>query len=59
MTKKNWMRGCFILWVLMFLYGCATTGDVRILDREIYRLNSQLSTLQKENDSLKNELKGF
>jgi len=59
MTKKDWMRGCFVLWFFMFLYGCATTEDVRILDRDIYRLNSQLSTLQKENESLKNDLTAF
>jgi len=53
------MIGCFILWFFMSLYGCATTGDVRILDSEIYRLNSQLSILQKEKDSLKNELANF
>jgi tol-pal system protein YbgF len=56
MGKKDWMRGCFILMFVMSLYGCATTEDVRILDREIYRLNSQLNTLQKEKDSLKTEV---
>ena len=33
----------------LFLWGCATTQDVRILDREINRLQSQVNTLQKEN----------
>jgi len=56
MGKIGWMRGCFILLFIMSLYGCATTEDVRILDREIYRLNSQLNTLQKEKDSLKTEV---
>ena len=59
MIQKNWMVGCFIFLFFMSLYGCATTGDVRILDNEIYRLNSQLSILQKEKDSLKNELANF
>ena len=37
-----------ILFVMgVFLWGCATTGDVRILDREINRLQSQVNTLQK------------
>jgi tol-pal system protein YbgF len=56
MGKIDWMKGCFILLFVMSLYGCATTEDVRILDREIYRLNSQLNTLQKEKDSLKTEV---
>jgi tol-pal system protein YbgF len=56
MGKIDWMRGCFILLFIMSLYGCATTEDVRILDREIHRLNSQLNTLQKEKDSLKTEV---
>ena len=30
------------------LWGCATSQDVRILDREINRLQSQVNTLQKE-----------
>jgi tol-pal system protein YbgF len=47
MTKMDWMKGCFILWMVISLYGCATTRDVRILDGEIYRLDSQLNKLQK------------
>ena len=35
------------------LWGCATQQDVRILDREINRLQSQVSVLQKENQSQK------
>ncbi|MGD0917554.1 MAG: tol-pal system protein YbgF [Thermodesulfobacteriota bacterium] len=56
MGKIDWMRGCFILLFIVSLYGCATTADVRILDREIYRLSSQLNALQKEKDSLKTEV---
>jgi tol-pal system protein YbgF len=38
-----------ILFVMgVFLWGCATTEDVRILDREINRLQSQVNTVQKE-----------
>ena len=48
-----------MLWVGLFLYGCATMEDVRILDREIRRIQSQLNTIQKEKESIKNELATF
>ena len=54
--KKGW--GILLLIGLSF-YGCATTGDVQILDRHIHRLHSQLNMIQKEKDSLKNELADF
>jgi tol-pal system protein YbgF len=59
MGKIGWKRGGFILWFVISLYGCATTEDVRILDREVHRLDSQLNTLQKEKDALKNDLVAF
>jgi tol-pal system protein YbgF len=40
----------------VFLWGCATTQDVRILDGEIYKLQSQLYQIQKEKDAIKKEL---
>jgi tol-pal system protein YbgF len=42
------MKAGILLALAVFLWGCATTQDVRILDREINRLQSQVSTLQKE-----------
>jgi len=45
-----------VLCLGLSLYGCATTGDVRILDGQIHRISSQLNTIQKEKDSIKNEL---
>ena len=42
------MKAGTLLALAVFLWGCATTQDVRILDREINRLQSQVSTLQKE-----------
>jgi hypothetical protein len=48
------IRGWIILSVMLFLWGCATTHDVRILDGEIYKLQSQLNLIQKEKDSSKN-----
>ena len=56
MGKINWVRGWFLLWLGLSLYGCATVQDVRILDGEIRRISSQLNTIQKEKDSIKNEL---
>ena len=37
------------------LFGCATTEDVRILDKESRRQTSQTSTLRKEMESLRAE----
>jgi len=42
------IKGGILLAMGVFLWGCATTEDVRILDREINRLQSQVNTLQKE-----------
>ncbi len=60
MGKMSWRgRGFILLCVAVALYGCATTEDVRILDREVHRLYSDLSVLQKEKDSLKEEFAAF
>ena len=50
--SKNWT----ILCIGAFLWGCATTQDVRILDKEIYELQSRLSQVQREKDALRKEL---
>ena len=49
---KPWI----ILPIGVFLLGCATSRDVRILDREVDKLYSELSSLRKENKSLENKL---
>lgn len=59
MRKINWVKGWLVLWVGLLLYGCATTGDVQTLDGEISRIHSQLNTIQKEKDSIKNGLAAF
>ena len=57
-----------ILAIGVFLWGCASSQDVRILDREVTQLQSQSNTLQKEKQrekevhsseiaALRNELK--
>jgi len=40
----------------LLLFGCASTKDVQILDKEMDKLHSQIDVLQKENDSAKNQL---
>ena len=57
--KKRILRG-WILSGMIFLLGCATTQDVRILDREIRRLEFQWTQTQnrdlKEKEELRKEL---
>ncbi len=49
---KAWIA--FLIGLLLF--GCASTRDVRTLDREMDKLRSQINTLQKENNSIKSEM---
>ncbi len=55
MNRKDLKKGGVILSMLFSLLGCATPGDIRSLDRDIQRLDSQLVQIQKENDSNKRE----
>ena len=48
MRKLKIVKTSLILGMFLFLWGCATQQDVRILDREINRLQSQVNVLQKE-----------
>ncbi len=50
---KGWI--VFLLTGLLF-FGCASTRDVQILDREIDRLQSQINNLQKETNSNKDQI---
>jgi tol-pal system protein YbgF len=56
LRKRIWINGWMMVGVAISLLGCATPKDVEILDRDIQRLYAQQTTIQKENDSLKNEL---
>jgi tol-pal system protein YbgF len=56
LRKAIQIKGWITLSVVLLLWGCATTQDVRILDGEIDKLHSQLNLIQKEKDSLKYEL---
>ena len=53
MTKR--MKFLGILAMGVSLWGCATSQDVRILDREVTRLQSQVNTLQKEKETINRE----
>jgi tol-pal system protein YbgF len=50
------MKGWIVFLIGLFLFGCASTKDIQILDKEIDKLHSQINILQKENTSIKNEL---
>jgi tol-pal system protein YbgF len=50
------MKGWVVFLIGLFLFGCASTKDVQILDKEIDRLHYQMNNLQKENTSIRNEL---
>ena len=53
MKKRHWILVGCLASMVMLMFGCAATEDVQILDREDRRLATQLSTMQKEIDSLK------
>jgi tol-pal system protein YbgF len=50
------MKMWFILSIGVFLVGCASVRDARILDREVDILYSRVNALQKENKSLENKI---
>ena len=50
------MKGRMVFFVGLLLFGCASTTDVRILDKEMDKLYSQINTVRKETDSIKNDL---
>jgi tol-pal system protein YbgF len=56
LKKIGWIKVGILLPIGLFLLGCATTQDVRILDREIDKLYLELSALRKENKALENKL---
>jgi tol-pal system protein YbgF len=56
LREGDGMKAWIALSVGLLLFGCATTRDVRTLDREMDKLRSQINTLQKENNSIKSEI---
>ncbi|MBM4305534.1 MAG: tol-pal system protein YbgF [Deltaproteobacteria bacterium] len=59
MKKGDYKIWGIILGVILSLSGCATSGDVQILDKDIHRLDLQLSQVQKEKDSIKKEIESI
>ena len=55
----DWMKRWIILVLVVLFFGCATSEDVRILDEDIRRFQSQLNLMQKDEDALKRELSAF
>jgi tol-pal system protein YbgF len=53
------MKRWIILALAVLFFGCATSEDVRILDEDIRRFQSQLNLMQKDEDGLKRELSAF
>jgi len=56
MLNKKWISWGFILTSCVLLFGCASGDDVRILDRELRRVQSQLYTLQKDQETMKQDM---
>jgi tol-pal system protein YbgF len=50
------MKGRIVFLIGLFVFGCASTKDVKVLDKEMDKLYSQINTLRKENDLTKNDL---
>jgi tol-pal system protein YbgF len=53
------IKGWMILGFVILLLGCATSEDVRILDMDLSRFQSQLNVIQKEEEGLKKDLSTF
>jgi tol-pal system protein YbgF len=59
MKKVNWLRVRILFGIGVLFCGCATTKDAQILDQEIYRLELRIHSVQKEEDSLRDEFMAF
>lgn len=56
MGKEDWKKGLILWGVMLSVWGCATTGDIQLLDKDIHRLELQLGQIQREKDSIKKEI---
>jgi len=56
MRKGDWKKAGMILWIVISLYGCATTGDVEILAKDIRRLDKEISRIQRDREVISNEI---
>jgi tol-pal system protein YbgF len=56
LLRTNHFKRWIIFFIVLLLFGCASTRDIQILDREIDKLYSEIQALKKEQDSNKNEM---
>jgi tol-pal system protein YbgF len=56
MKTKTGMKAWMVPWIFLVFAGCATIDDVQILDKDIHRIDSQMNTLQKNNEALRSEV---
>ncbi len=56
MGKKGWKRWMILCGILLALSGCATTGDIQLLDKDIHKLELQISQLQREKESIRKDM---
>jgi tol-pal system protein YbgF len=56
LQRTVWIKRVILFSVFSLLWGCATRRDVVVLDRETNRLSSQVSTQQRERDSLQKDM---
>jgi chaperonin cofactor prefoldin len=50
------MKGWIVFSIGLLLFACANSKHMRILDKDLDRLQSRINILQKENNSIKNEV---
>jgi len=51
-----WIKGVILFSILSLLGGCATRREVVVLDKETNRLSSQVTTQQRERESLQRDM---
>lgn len=59
MKQGNGVKLGITLWVVVSLYGCATTREVQIVGEDTKRLDSRISQIQREQNSLKKEIESI
>jgi tol-pal system protein YbgF len=57
--KGDGMKGWIVFLTGLLFFGCASTKDVQILDRETDRLRSEINILQKESNLNKDQISGL
>ena len=57
--KGDVMKARIAFLIGLLLFGCASTKDIKVLDKDMDRLYSEINTLRKENDLTKNDLSGM